>query len=84
VIQKQLDTFINSLLRYLVSFGHLVGKVKDLMFLPPLPPTVEEKKEGLMVVASTIDGGMLGRVWDELDYRIDVCRVTVGARIERL
>lgn len=50
------------------------------MFLPPLPPTVEEKKEGLM----GIDGGMLGRVWDELDYRIDVYRVTVGARIERL
>jgi hypothetical protein len=37
-----------------------------------------------MVVASTIDGGMLRRVWDELDYRIDVCRVRVGAHIERL
>lgn len=54
------------------------------MFVPPLPPTLEEKKEGLIVVAPTIDGGMLGRFWDELDYRIDVFRVAVGTHIERL
>jgi len=46
--------------------------------MPPHPPTLEEKKEDLMVVPSTIDGGLLGRVWDELGYRIDVCRGTVG------
>ena len=27
---------------------------------------------------------MLTRVWQELEYRIDVCRVTRGARIEHL
>jgi hypothetical protein len=27
---------------------------------------------------------MLTRVWQELEYRIDVCRVTRGAHIERL
>jgi hypothetical protein len=48
------------------------------VFVPPLPATLEETKEGLMVVASPIDGGMLGRVWDELDCRIDVFRGTVG------
>jgi len=47
------------------------------MFLPPLPPTLEEK-EGHVVVASTIDSGMLRRVWDGLDYRFEVCRVTEG------
>ena len=31
---------------------------------------------------STIDNAMLGRVWQELDYRLDVCRVTNGAHIE--
>jgi len=46
--------------------------------MPPHPPTLEEKKEDLMVVPSTIDGGLLGRVWDELGYRIDVCRGTLG------
>jgi len=27
---------------------------------------------------------MLMRVWQELEYRIDVCRVTSGAHIEHL
>jgi hypothetical protein len=27
---------------------------------------------------------MLTRVWQELEYRIDVCRVTRGAQIEHL
>jgi len=27
---------------------------------------------------------MLTRVWQELEYRIDVCRVTSGAHIEHL
>jgi hypothetical protein len=27
---------------------------------------------------------MLTRVWQELEYRIDVCRVTSGAHIENL
>jgi len=39
---------------------------------------LKRRTEGLMFVASTLDGGMLERVWDELDYRIDVCRGTTG------
>jgi len=31
-----------------------------------------------------IDAPMLRRVWQELEYRIDVCRVTRGAHIENL
>jgi hypothetical protein len=31
-----------------------------------------------------IDAPMLTRVWQELEYRIDVCRVTRGAHIEDL
>jgi hypothetical protein len=31
-----------------------------------------------------IDAPMLTRVWQELEYRIDVCRVTRGTHIERL
>jgi hypothetical protein len=27
---------------------------------------------------------MVTRVWQQLEYRIDVCRVTRGAHIERL
>jgi hypothetical protein len=31
-----------------------------------------------------IDAPMLTRVWQKLEYHIDVCRVTRGARIEHL
>jgi hypothetical protein len=31
-----------------------------------------------------INAPMLTRVWQELEYRIDVCRVTLGTHIERL
>jgi len=27
---------------------------------------------------------MLQRVWNELDYRVDVCRITKGAHVEHL
>jgi hypothetical protein len=33
---------------------------------------------------SAVTINMLTRVWQELEYRIDVCRVTRGAHIEHL
>jgi hypothetical protein len=41
-------------------------------------------KESIVAAMSTIDDDMLKRVWDELGYSIDVCRVTRGAGIEHL
>ena len=37
-----------------------------------------------MQVLATHASIMLTRVWQELAYRIDVCRVTCGARIEHI
>jgi hypothetical protein len=34
--------------------------------------------------STNIDAPILTRVWQELEYRIDVCRVTRGAHIEHL
>jgi hypothetical protein len=31
-----------------------------------------------------VDRDTLTRVWNEMDYRIDVCRITKGGQIERL
>jgi hypothetical protein len=28
--------------------------------------------------------GMLQRVWAKMDYRLDICRITKGGRIEHL
>jgi hypothetical protein len=33
---------------------------------------------------AAIDSQMLQRVWQEFDYRIDICHVTKGGHIERL
>jgi hypothetical protein len=38
----------------------------------------------LQVATATVDEAMLGRVWQEFDYRVDVCRVTHGSYIEIL
>ena len=41
------------------------------------------KRQGVCV-KETITPDMLQTVWNELDYRVDVCRITKGAHIEHL
>jgi len=41
-------------------------------------------KTRIIAAVKNIDAPMLTRVWQELEYRIDVCRVTRGAHIEYL
>ena len=41
------------------------------------------KRQGACV-KETITANMLQTVWNELDYRVDVCRITKGAHIEHL
>jgi hypothetical protein len=38
----------------------------------------------IIATVKNIDARMLTRVWQKLEYRIDVCRVTRGAHIEHL
>jgi hypothetical protein len=40
------------------------------------------KHECIIAAVKNIDAPMLTRVWQELEYRIDVCRVTRGTHIE--
>ena len=37
-----------------------------------------------MIAIETITAHMLHTVWNERDYRADVCRITKGAHIEHL
>ena len=62
----------------------LWGYVKDSTYKPPLPQNVRELQDRIRAAVQTVDGNMLKRVWQELDYRIDICRVTKGAHIEHL
>jgi hypothetical protein len=41
-------------------------------------------KARIIAAVKNIDAPILTRVWQELEYRIDVCRVTRGAHIEHL
>ena len=58
--------------------------VKGLVFVPPLPANIEEMKQRITVALETVTKDMLQRVWHELEYRLDVCRVTGGAHLELL
>jgi hypothetical protein len=57
----------------------LWGHVKDLVFLPPFLRNLEEMKENFVAALSTIKSDMLQKVWDDLDYRINVSFDTSGS-----
>jgi hypothetical protein len=62
----------------------LWGYVKDRVFVQTLPRDLADLKARIIAAVNNIDAPMLTRVWQELEYRIDVCRVTRGAHIEHL
>jgi hypothetical protein len=54
------------------------------VYVPHLPRDLPEPRQRIVVAVDTIGVDMLQRVWQELDYRIDVSRVTRGGHIEHL
>jgi hypothetical protein len=48
-----------------ISYEHLVGYVKDLVFVPTFPPSIKGMKVTIVAALSTLEGDMLRRVWDE-------------------
>jgi len=46
--------------------------------------SLKELRDRITHALQTITADMLHRVWDEFDYRVDVCRVIRGAHIEGL
>ena len=62
----------------------LWGYVKDQVYVPPLPANIPELKVRIRTAIETIIADMLQTVWNELDYRVDVCSITKGAHMEHL
>jgi hypothetical protein len=62
----------------------LWGYVKDQVYIPPLPASIPELTVRIRTVNETITADMLQTVWNELNYRVDVRRITKGAHIEHL
>ena len=48
------------------------------------PRKYPELKVRIRTAIETITADMLQTVWNELAYRVDVCRITKGAYIEHL
>jgi hypothetical protein len=49
--------------------------------MPPLPLDIDEFKLRITAAIETVDRNMLERVWEELDYRLNICRITNGAHM---
>jgi hypothetical protein len=60
------------------------GYVKVRIIVPPLSRDLADLKARITAAVKNIDVPMLTRVWQEFEYRIDVCRVTRGAHLENL
>jgi N-glycosylase/DNA lyase len=56
----------------------------NYIYVPPLPVSIPELKVRIRTAIENITVDMPQTVWDELDYRVDVCRITKGAHIEHL
>ena len=67
-----------------IFYFFLWGYVKDQVSVPPLPASIPELKVRIRTAIETITADMLQTVWNKLDYRADVCRITKGAHIEHL
>jgi len=57
------------------------GFVKDTVFVPPLPRYSPDFRNRITAAVALVDSDMLTRVWNEMDYRIDVCCITKGGHI---
>jgi len=60
----------------------LRGFVKDNVYVPPIPKTLSELRERINTAIGNVTQDMLGRVWQEWEYRLDICRITRGAHIQ--
>jgi hypothetical protein len=54
------------------------------VYVPPLPASIPELKVQIRTAIETITADMLQTVWNELDFRVDVCTVIKGVHIEHL
>ena len=62
----------------------LVGICKDTVFVTPVPTSLQELRNHITTAVALIDHDMLTHVRNELDYRLDVCRISQGGHIEHL
>jgi hypothetical protein len=60
----------------------LWGFIKDSVYVPPLLTPMQGLRDRITHALQAITVDMLHRVWDEFDYRVDVCRVIQDANAD--
>jgi hypothetical protein len=60
------------------------GFVKDNVYTPPMPVDIQELHDGIVNAIALVHVTFLGKLWVELEYRLDVCRITRGSNDENL
>jgi hypothetical protein len=55
----------------------LWGYVKDKVFVPPVPVTLDDLKQRITTATAGVDEDMLTRVWQEFDYRVNICHIEI-------
>jgi hypothetical protein len=61
-----------------------LGFVKDNVYIPPMPVDLQEIRDRIVNTIALLDANFLNILWDKLEYRLDVCRITRGSHIEHL
>lgn len=61
----------------------LWGFIKDKVYIPPLPKSLQDLRNRISAAVDEVTPDLLERVWQEIDFRWDVCRITNGSHIER-
>jgi hypothetical protein len=61
-----------------------IATLPTYSYVPPLPHDLAELEARIFAAVKNINAPMLTRVWQELEYPVDVCRVTRGAHVEQL
>jgi hypothetical protein len=64
------------------SIFFTVAMIRAYQYVLPLPRDLSDLKARIITAVKNIDAPTLMRVGQELEYRIDVCRVARGAHIE--
>jgi hypothetical protein len=60
------------------------GFVKDTVFVPSVPTNLRDLRNRITAAVALVNRDMLTRVWNAMDYRIDVCSISKGGHIEHL
>ena len=67
---------------HVISFYGVTSRIRFVF--TPLPASIPEMKVRIRTAIETITADMLQTVWNEIDYHVDVCRITKDAHIEHL